>query len=49
MMTPPPERIDGAQVIAYALLDDGCRPTDQCKHSHGSKALDPFAGLVIAR
>lgn len=47
-MSPPPDQIDGAKVIAYIVLDDVCRPTGRCVHLHGSKRLGPFAGLVIA-
>ncbi len=46
---PPPDRINGAEVIAYALLGEGCRPTGRCQHRHGERPLGPFAGLAIAR
>ncbi len=44
----PPERIDGAQVVAYAVLDHECRSTGRCVHRHGEKRLGPFAALAIA-
>jgi hypothetical protein len=45
----PPELLDGARVLAFAVADAPVAPTGGTTHRIESEALGPAAGLAIAR
>jgi hypothetical protein len=48
-MGPPPNEIEGAKVVYYAIVDEHCRPTGKCKHWRGKVLLGPVASLAICQ
>lgn len=48
-MVEPPERLDGARVLAFAIVDASVVPTGGTTHRIEDKVLGTAAGLVIAR
>jgi hypothetical protein len=48
-MGPPPMEIGGATVFQYAVLDEQCRPTGNCRHWVGPILIGPANGLAICQ
>jgi hypothetical protein len=50
-MDVPPREVAGAIVLCYAIIDERCHPTGNCKHRllHRKEPLGPAAGLVVCR
>jgi hypothetical protein len=48
-MGEPPELLDGARVLAFALVDESVVSTAGTAHRIGDEVLGPAAGLAIAR
>jgi hypothetical protein len=48
-MGEPPEELDGARVLAFAVIDGSGAPTGGTTHRIGNEILGPAAGLAIAR
>jgi hypothetical protein len=48
-MGEPPELLDGARVLAFAVVDAAVAPTGGTTHRIGDEVLGPAAGLAIAR
>lgn len=46
---PPPEQLGGCKVLHYALIDERCRPTGNCKQRVGGVLLGPAAALAICQ
>jgi hypothetical protein len=46
-MRPPPKRLDGADVLLWAPIDETVTPTGYCTHLVGGTELGPAAGLAI--
>ena len=48
-MSEPPEELDGARVLAFAVVTELVTPTGGTTHRAGTAVLGPAAGLAIAR
>jgi hypothetical protein len=48
-MGEPPELLDGARVLAFAVVDAAVVPTGGTTHRIGAEVPGPAAGLVIAQ
>lgn len=48
-MGEPPELLDGARVLAFAVVDAAVVPTGATTHRIESEVLGPAAGLAVAR
>lgn len=48
-MLEPTETLDGARVLAFALVDTGVDPTGGTTHRIEDQVLGPAVGLAIAR
>lgn len=48
-MGEPPETLDGARVLAFAVLDASVAPTGRTTHRIGRDVLGPAAGLALAQ
>jgi hypothetical protein len=48
-MAPPPQMLDGARVVWYAILDDTVTPTGRTVHRVNGKLVGPAAALAICR
>lgn len=48
-MGEPPALLDGARVLAFAVVDPAVVPTGGTTYRIGSEVLRPVAGLAIAR
>lgn len=48
-MCGPPTELDGARVLAFAVVDESVVPTGGTVHRVGNEVLAPVAGLAIAR
>jgi hypothetical protein len=48
-MGEPPELLDGARVLAFAVVDAAVTPTGATTHRIESAVMGPAAGLAIAR
>jgi hypothetical protein len=48
-MDPCPNKIDGAEVLAWAALDDTTSPTGNSTHIVRGTAMQPASGLAICR
>jgi hypothetical protein len=48
-MKPIPERVDGAKVICFTLIDSRHRPTGNCKQIVNGLMLDSADGLAICQ
>jgi hypothetical protein len=48
-MGEPPEELDGARVLAFAVVDGSVAPTGGTTHRVGDEVLGPAAGPAIAR
>ncbi len=46
-MTPPPKKLDGANVLVWAPLDDSVVATGFCIHTVGGKLITGPAALAI--
>jgi hypothetical protein len=45
----PGDKLEGARVICYAVIDDRCRPTGSCGHHVGGQLMGPARGLAICQ
>ncbi len=48
-MGEPPEELDGARVLTFAVLDESIVPTGRTRHEVGGELMGPATGLVIAQ
>ena len=48
-MTPPPEQIDGARVVAYAIFGPIVSPTGMTRHLVDGKFMASIAALAICQ
>ncbi|WP_165249839.1 hypothetical protein [Paludisphaera soli] len=48
-MNDAPESIDGAKVVLFALIDQRCRHTGNCRQEVAGVAQGPAAGLAICQ
>ena len=48
-MSEPQASIDGARILAFAVINDSVKSTDRTVHKVGNEVLGPFSGLVIAQ
>jgi len=48
-MDRPPRRLDGAQVLAYAIVDASVQFTGKLHLFHGDQRVGPVPGLAICR
>lgn len=46
-MPPPPKKLNGADVLLWAPIDETVSPTGFCTHSVHGEVLGPAAGLAI--
>jgi hypothetical protein len=46
-LVPPPKKLDGADVLVWAPLDESVTPTDYCTHTVAGAAVEPAAALAI--
>lgn len=46
-MVPPPKKLDGADVLVWAPLDNGVPPTGYCTHTLAGAEVGPAASLAI--
>lgn len=48
-MMEPPERIGGARLVRWSVIDPRNRPTGKCRQIVGGKLQGPAAGLAICQ
>lgn len=48
-MTPPPEQIDGARVVAYAIFGPIVSPTGMTRHLVDGKYMGSVQGLAVGQ
>jgi hypothetical protein len=46
-MRPPPKKLDGADVLVWAMLDESVTATGFCMHTVAGAELGPVAALAI--
>ncbi len=49
MNSRPPDRLDGAQVLFYTVIDDRHTFSGRCRHVVNGKTLGPMVGLAICQ
>jgi len=48
-MNRPPEQLDGARLVCFAMIEDTVRPTGKTTHRKDEQVLGPAAGLGIGQ